>query len=101
MSRAADLVERPPAMLPQALEARELRFDRDTCLPDGLDQAAPLLVDRDRRALRGIPQIALGRRYRREGAGVRVQPQADLAATLLDERRQAVGEGARPVSRRL
>jgi hypothetical protein len=87
--------------LPQPLEARQLRFHRDARLSGGLDQAAALLVDRDRRALRGIPQVALGRRLRGQGAGVRVQPQADLAATLLDERRQAIGEGARPVSRRL
>jgi hypothetical protein len=87
-------------VLPQSLEAGELRLDRNAGRPGRLDQPVALLVDRDRRPLGDVAQIALGRRVRRQGARIRIQPEADLAAALLDERGQPVGEGTCPVSRR-
>jgi hypothetical protein len=100
MGRPADLVECPPSVLAEPLEAGELRLDRDTGWPGDLDQAIALLVDGHRRALGGVAKIALWRRLRRQRARVGIKPQTDLAAALLDERRQTIGEGARPVSRR-
>jgi hypothetical protein len=87
-------------VLAQPLEAGELGLDRDTGRPRLLDQAVALLVDGDRRPLGDVTQVALGRRLGRQRAWIGIEPEADLAAALLDERRQPVGEGARLVSRR-
>jgi hypothetical protein len=100
MRCSADLVERPPAVLTQSFEAGELRLDRDAGRPGRLDQPVALLVDRNRRPFGDVAEITLGGGVRRQGARIRIQPEADLAAALLDERGQPVGEGACPVSRR-
>jgi hypothetical protein len=61
MRSPADLVERPPAVLPEPLEAGELRLHRNAGRTSGLDQPVALLVDGDRRALGSVTEIALGR----------------------------------------
>ena len=100
MRRSADLVQRPPAVLTEPLEAGELGLDRHAGRSGHLDQPVALLIHGNRRPLGGVPQITLRCRFRGQGARVRIEPEADLAPALLDERRQPIREGARLVSRR-
>jgi hypothetical protein len=96
---SADLIERPPAVLAEPLEAGELRLDGHACRPRHFDQALALLVDGDRGALGDVAEIALGCSLRRQGTRIWIKPKADLAAALLDEGREPIDEGARLVSR--
>jgi hypothetical protein len=69
------LLERSPARGAETLEAGELRLDRDAGRARGVDERPALLGDR-------LGIVADG-----------VEAEADLAATLGDERREPVGKG--------
>ena len=84
MGGGDDLLQRPPARRAEALEARELWLHRHAGRGGGRDQLTALAGHRPGVVPRGI------------------EAEADLAATLGDERREPVGErrGAqRPLSR--
>ncbi len=74
MRRGHHLLERSPAGRAEALEACELRLHSDARRSGGADQLAALIGDR---------------RCVRAGG---IEPEADLAAALGDERREPVGE---------
>ena len=90
----ADLGQRRPAGRAEALEAGELRLDRDAGRAGALDQRPAVGGDGTgrqlgRRALDRGPEVGPGQ-LRRVG----VETEADLAAALFDERRQPVREGS-------
>jgi hypothetical protein len=89
-----DLCERRRSWRAQRVEAGELWLDRDAGVTGSLDQA-DTCRSRSRGGRRG--RVAFGprtRRCRAPGLGIeaRVEPDADLAAALLDERREPVCE---------
>ena len=91
----ADLFQRRPAGGAEPLEAGELRLDRDAGRAGALDQRAAVGGDGTaRRPRAGVPSTVgpevLPGQLRRVG----VETEADLAAALLDERRQPVREGS-------
>jgi hypothetical protein len=94
-SRLADLSQGGPAGRPEPLEAGELRLDRDAGRARPLDQAAAVGRDGCRGQLGG--GLAGGQldRVRGELPRVGVEPEADLAAALLYERREPIREGSR------
>jgi hypothetical protein len=65
-----------------------------------LDQVAAVLGDRDRRQLsRRRLGFARARPLPGQLGRVRVEAKADLAATLLDERRKPIGKASQRISR--
>jgi hypothetical protein len=87
-----DALERAPAGRAEALEAGELRLDRDAGRAGALDQRETVGDDGaggdlGRCALDGGTQVLAGQ-LRRVG----VEAEADLTAALFDERRQPVCE---------
>ena len=87
--RPDDPLERHPALRAEALEAGELRLDRDAGGRRRLDQLEAAVADRLGRG----PGGRLPRRepLRRPG-WIRVEAEAYLAAALGDERREPVGK---------
>jgi hypothetical protein len=100
-----DLPQRPPALRAEALEARELRLDRDAGRPGRVDGRRAVRRDRGggplgRRAVRRRRRLGLGP----EARGVGVESQDDLGLALRDEGVQPVGEvqtGRRPAALRV
>jgi hypothetical protein len=95
----AEVFERRPARCAEALEAGELRLDRDAGRPGAVDQRPAVSGDGargdfGRRALDRGPEILPGQ-LRRVG----VETEADLAAALFDERRQPVRKRSPRLSR--
>ena len=91
--RLGDLLQRRPAGRAERLEARELWLDRDAGGAGGArsapgKRAAAAAAARSR----GSPGPVARRRAPWLGVGDRVEPEADLAAALLDERREPVCE---------
>ena len=84
--------ERRPAGRAEALEAGELRLDRDAGVAGGADQRDAVLGDRRGRGLGRLSGPSPDRRGS-SPAGIRVEAEADLTAALLDERGEPVGEG--------
>ena len=96
----ADLGERRPAGRAEALEAGELRLDRDAGGAGALDQRAAVGDDRGGGQLGGQRAGTGGHRPLPGQLGrVGVEAEADLAAALLDERRQPIGEQRQGLSR--
>ena len=87
------LLERPPAGGAEPLEAGELELDGHARRPGGLDGGARSGA-RPRRRWPRPDRSSAGalERRRPEGRRVGVEPQHDLAAALLYERRKPVGE---------
>jgi hypothetical protein len=95
-----DALERVPAVSAEALEARELRLDRNAGRARRVDGRLAVRRDRDGGALGGRP--VRGRRrlgLRPEPRRVGIQSQDQLGLALRDEGVQPVGEvqtGRRP-----
>ncbi len=83
-------LKRAPAGPTEALEAGELRLDRDARRPGRLDQRTAVRENGVGGGLGGrtfaLPRPPL------EPVRIRIEPETDLAAALLDERRQPVGK---------
>jgi hypothetical protein len=100
-----DALERAPAVGAEALEARELRLDRDAGRAGRVDGCLAVRRDRDggalaRGSVRGRRRLGL----RPEPRGVGIEPQDDLGLALRDEGVQPVGEvqtGRRPAMLRV
>lgn len=89
-----------PAGSAEALEAGELRLDRDAGGTRPVDQVAAVLGDRGGSQLGGRPlgiagALPLPGELRRIG----VESEADLAAALFDERREPIGKASQRISR--
>ena len=84
-----DRLERPPARPAEALEAGELRLGGDAGGAGRRDQRQAVLGDRVGRGLGGSARRP---RARPQRGRIGVEPEADLAAALVDERREPVGE---------
>ena len=91
-SGGADRGEGRPAGGAEALEAGELRLDRDAGRAGALDQAATVGDDRGARQLGGGAGVARLRPLPGEFGRVGVEAETDLAATLRDERREPIRE---------
>jgi hypothetical protein len=91
----ADLCQGGPARRAQPLETGELGLDRDAGGAGKLDQPSAVEGDGVRRQLGGRP-LGLGARIRSgEFPRIRVEAKADLAAALIDERREPICERSR------
>ena len=98
--RCADLFEGEPAGGAEALEAGELRLDRDARRAGPVDQVAAVLGDRDGRQLSGRRLGIAGARPLPGQLGrIGVEAEADLAAALFDERRKPIGKASQRISR--
>lgn len=91
MGRIDDALQCPPAGPTEPLEAGELRFDRDAGRARGRNQLAAVLQNGIGGGLGGRA-IALPRPPL-EPVRIRVEPETDLAAALVYERREPVGKG--------
>jgi hypothetical protein len=96
----ADLFQGTPAGGSEALEAGQLRLDRDAGGAGAVDQGAAVIGDRAGRQLcgRGLG-IARLRPLPGQLGRVGVEAETDLAAALLYERRQPIGKGTQRISR--
>jgi hypothetical protein len=96
----ADLFERAPAGSAEPLEAGKLRLDGDTGGAGPLDQGPTVAGDRGSRQL-GRRRLGIACRLPLPGqfGRVGVEAEADLAATLFDERRQPIGKASQRISR--
>jgi hypothetical protein len=100
-----DALECEPAWGAEALEARQLRLDRDAGRPGRVDGRLAMRRDRDggalgRRPVRGRRRLGLRPEPRRVG----IESQDDLGLALRDEGVQPVGEvqtGRRPAALRV
>jgi hypothetical protein len=100
LRRGGDRLEGAPAHGAEPLEAGQLRLDGNAGRPGGVDGTDAVLGDRSGREESDLALVGgLAVRADRAGpelGGVGIEPEADLAAALLDEPRQPVGEcGAR------
>ncbi len=100
MGGGADAFEGGPARCSQALEAGELRLDRDAGRAGLADQVAAVLGDRGGSQLGGR-RLGIARLRPLPGqlGRVGVEAEADLAATLFDERRKPIGKASQRISR--
>jgi hypothetical protein len=96
----ADLLQGSPAGRAEALEAGELRLDRDAGGAGAVDQGAAVRRDRGRGQLGGRP-LAAARPCPLPGqlGRIGVEAEADLAAALVYERRQPIREQRQEISR--
>jgi hypothetical protein len=98
--RGTNLFEGEPAGGAEALEAGELRLDRDAGGAGAVDQVAAVLGDRDGRQLSGRRLRIAGTRPLPGQLGrIGVEAEADLAAALFDERREPIGKASQRISR--
>ena len=100
-SRGANLFQRRPAGRAQALEAGELRLDRDAGRAGLLDQPAAVVGDRGGRRLGGRCLGAASGPVPGQLGRVGVEAEADLTAALFDERREPIREMAQLVAQPL
>jgi len=96
----ADFFQGAPAGGAEALEAGQLRLDRDAGGSGPVDQGAAVVGDRGGCQLGGR-RLRIARPRPRPGqlGGVGVEAEADLAAALLYERREPISEGTQRISR--
>ena len=96
----ADVGQRRPSRCAEALEAGELGLDRDAGGAGSFDQGAAVGDDRGGGQLGGQRAGTGGHRPLPGQLGrIGVEAEADLTATLVDERRQPIGEQRQEISR--